>query len=71
MRAAALAAALTAALAVCLPGAAARPAAVPGVTPTTVLLGGTIPLTGPAAAFAAIGPGSKAYFVYVNARGGV
>jgi branched-chain amino acid transport system substrate-binding protein len=43
----------------------------PGVTPTTVLLGGTVPLTGEAAAFGTVGPGAKAYFDYVNARGGV
>jgi branched-chain amino acid transport system substrate-binding protein len=49
----------------------ARPAADPGVTPTSVLLGGTVPLTGEAAAFGAIGPGARAYFDYVNAKGGV
>jgi ABC-type branched-subunit amino acid transport system substrate-binding protein len=52
-------------------GAGARRTANPGVTPTSVLLGGTVPLTGEAAAFGAIGPGAKAYFDYVNARGGV
>ena len=66
-RAAAVALALLA-----LAGAAgATPAADPGVTPTTVLLGGTVPLTGEAAAFGTVGPGAKAYFDYVNARGGV
>jgi ABC-type branched-subunit amino acid transport system substrate-binding protein len=43
----------------------------PGVTPTSVLLGGTVPLTGEAAAFGAVGPGARAYFDYVNAKGGV
>ena len=43
----------------------------PGVTPTTVVLGGTVPLSGEAAAFGAVGPGAKAYFDYVNAKGGV
>ena len=38
--------------------AGARPAADPGVTPTSVLLGGTVPLTGEAAAFGALGPGA-------------
>lgn len=52
-------------------GAGARSAADPGVTPTSVLLGGTVPLTGEAAAFGAVGPGARAYFDYVNARGGV
>ena len=53
----------------------ARPAAPrradPGVTPTTVLIGGTVPLSGEAAAFGTVGPGAKAYFDYVNAKGGV
>ncbi len=52
-------------------GAGASPAADPGVTPTGVLLGGTVPLTGEAAAFGAVGPGAKAYFDYVNGKGGV
>jgi branched-chain amino acid transport system substrate-binding protein len=52
-------------------GAGARPTPDPGVTPTSVLLGGTVPLTGEAAAFGTVGPGAKAYFDYVNARGGV
>ncbi len=43
----------------------------PGVTPTTIVLGGTVPLSGEAAAFGAVGPGAKAYFDYVNAKGGV
>lgn len=43
----------------------------PGVTPTTILLGGTAPLTGPAAGYAGIARGAEAYFRYVNARGGV
>jgi branched-chain amino acid transport system substrate-binding protein len=63
-------AALLAALAATAGAAAATPAD-PGVTPTSVLLGGTVPLTGEAAAFGSIGPGAKAYFDHVNARGGV
>jgi branched-chain amino acid transport system substrate-binding protein len=51
--------------------AGARPAADPGVTSSTVLLGGTVPLTGEAAAFGSVGPGAKAYLDHVNARGGV
>ena len=43
----------------------------PGVTPTSILLGGTVPLSGEAAAFGSVGPGAKAYFDYVNAKGGV
>jgi branched-chain amino acid transport system substrate-binding protein len=51
--------------------AGATPAAEPGVTPTSVLLGGTVPLTGEAAAFGSVGPGAKAYFDYINAKGGI
>jgi branched-chain amino acid transport system substrate-binding protein len=40
----------------------------PGVTPATVLLGGTVPLTGEAAAFGSVAAGAKAYFDYVNAK---
>jgi len=65
---------LVAAIAIAVPAASARPerpAQTPGVTATTILLGGTVPLSGPAAAFGALAPGAKAYFDYVNARGGV
>jgi ABC-type branched-subunit amino acid transport system substrate-binding protein len=51
--------------------AGAAPSADPGVTATSVLLGGTAPLTGEAAAFGTVAPGAKAYFDYVNAKGGV
>jgi branched-chain amino acid transport system substrate-binding protein len=57
-----------------LPGALAGPstrAADPGVTATSILLGGTSPLTGPAAAYASVARGAKAYFDSVNAKGGV
>jgi len=43
-------------------GAGARSIQDPGVTPATVLLGGTVPLTGEAAAFGSVGAGAKAYF---------
>lgn len=52
-------------------GAGAQPAADPGVTATSILLGGTVPLTGEAAAFGTVGAGAKAYFDYVNTKGGV
>ncbi len=52
-------------------GAGGSGALDPGVTSTSVLLGGTVPLTGEAAAFGSVGPGAKAYFDYVNAKGGV
>ena len=67
-------AALVALAALAVPSAHARvdaPRAVPGVTATEVKLGGTFPLSGPAAAFGTLGPGARAYFDYVNARGGV
>jgi branched-chain amino acid transport system substrate-binding protein len=51
--------------------AGAEPAADPGVTETSILLGGTVPLTGEAAAFGSVGPGAKAYFDHVNANGGL
>jgi branched-chain amino acid transport system substrate-binding protein len=66
-RALAVAAAALAVVAV----AGAATTADPGVTPTTVLIGGTVPLSGEAAAFGAVGPGAKAYFDYVNSKGGV
>jgi len=51
--------------------AAALALATPGVTPTQVTLGGTVPLSGPAAAYASVGRGADAYFKYVNSKGGV
>ena len=44
--------------------------AAPGVTPKLVTIGGTYPLTGPAALYATIPAAMKAYFSYVNARTG-
>jgi branched-chain amino acid transport system substrate-binding protein len=54
-----------------LPVALAGASADPGVTPATIVLGGTSPLTGPAAAYASVARGAKAYFDSVNAKGGV
>ena len=51
--------------------ATAATTADPGVTATTILIGGTVPLSGEAAAFGTVGPGAKAYFDYVNSKGGV
>jgi branched-chain amino acid transport system substrate-binding protein len=51
--------------------AAARSAADPGITSDSILLGGTAPLSGAAAAYASVARGADAYFKYVNARGGV
>jgi branched-chain amino acid transport system substrate-binding protein len=68
-RAAALAA-LLAALA-WIPGAHGGPAATPGVTSTTILLGGSGPLSGPEVAYAGVLVGARAYFDHVNSTGGV
>jgi branched-chain amino acid transport system substrate-binding protein len=49
----------------------ARGADDPGVTPDSLLLGGTAPLTGPASQYASIARGADAYFKYLNSKGGV
>jgi branched-chain amino acid transport system substrate-binding protein len=51
--------------------AAALALATPGVTATQITLGGTVPLSGPAAAYASVGRGADAYFRYVDSKGGV
>jgi len=66
-----LATALVAALVAALPVALAGSTADPGVSSTTILVGGTSPLTGPAASYASVARGAKAYFDSVNAKGGV
>src|SRR5688572_2212944 len=58
-------------LAVGLPGAYGRGGSDPGITPDSILLGGTVPLTGDHVAYAALARGADAYFKYVNSRGGV
>ena len=71
----ALAAVLTA-LAVSIPGAFGRtqlnatPTATPGVTASTITIGGTFPLSGPASLYAPIPRGMEAYFNWVNTRRG-
>ncbi|MBV9543267.1 MAG: ABC transporter substrate-binding protein, partial [Chloroflexi bacterium] len=42
-----------------------------GVTKDTILIGGTDPLSGPAAAYGTIPKAADAYFHYVNDNGGV
>jgi branched-chain amino acid transport system substrate-binding protein len=64
-------AALGAALALALPTAFAGSAADPGISATAIVIGGTSPLTGPAASYASVARGAKAYFEFVNAAGGV
>jgi branched-chain amino acid transport system substrate-binding protein len=60
-----------AALVLFVPAASSSPAATPGITKTQILIGGTVPLSGQASAFGAVGPAANAYFKYVNAHGGV
>jgi len=53
-------------------GSATNQASAPGITTTSVTIGSTQPLTGPAApGYSEIAPASNAYFQYVNAHGGV
>ena len=61
---------IVAALALTVPGAIGGPGQTPGVTAKTVVIGGTFPLTGPAAPYAPISQGIKTYFSYINARRG-
>jgi branched-chain amino acid transport system substrate-binding protein len=50
---------------------AALAGSTPGVTASTITIGGTVPITGPAALFGPVAHGADAYFKYVNAHGGV
>jgi branched-chain amino acid transport system substrate-binding protein len=54
-----------------IPAAFGGSAADPGITSTSIHIGGTTPLTGSAQAFQSVAKGAEAYFKYVNARGGV
>jgi branched-chain amino acid transport system substrate-binding protein len=56
---------------IALPAGLAGSSADPGITSSTILLGGTSPLTGPAAAYASVARGAKAYLDSINAKGGV
>ncbi|MCW2963561.1 MAG: amino acid-binding protein, partial [Actinomycetia bacterium] len=51
--------------------AGATSQATPGVTAMSILLEGTFPLSGAASGYAPIPVGMKAYFDYVNSKGGV
>jgi branched-chain amino acid transport system substrate-binding protein len=62
--------ALVAALAFTTSGALGGAEQTPGVTAKTIVIGGTFPLTGPAAAYAPIATGIRTYFSYINARRG-
>ncbi|HVB14646.1 MAG TPA: ABC transporter substrate-binding protein [Candidatus Dormibacteraeota bacterium] len=53
-------------------GAGKKEASAPGITPNSITIGSTQPLTGVAApGYDEIAPASEAYFKYVNAHGGV
>jgi branched-chain amino acid transport system substrate-binding protein len=43
----------------------------PGITDKEIKLGGSYPFSGPASAYGIIGEGAKAYFDFINAKGGV
>jgi ABC-type branched-subunit amino acid transport system substrate-binding protein len=62
---------VVAALLVAAGAAGAAPRATPGVTSTTITLGGSAPFTGEASAAGGVARGADAYFKWVNAHGGV
>jgi branched-chain amino acid transport system substrate-binding protein len=64
-----LAAMLVAAAVTCVTALAGSQAS-PGVTKTKFVIGGTFPLSGPAAYYAPIPVGMKVYFTYINTRRG-
>ena len=66
-----LAAIAVVALAASVTAAFASRASDPGITSSSVLIGGTFPLTGPAQLYGVIPKAENAYFQYVNAHGGV
>lgn len=59
---------LLAVLVTAVPGALA---ADPGVSSDEIVIGGTAPLSGPESAYAVVAQGAKAYFDYINSKGGV
>ena len=67
----ALALAVLVLAAVVVSAAFAASSATPGVTSKSITIGGTFPLTGPAALYGVIPKAEAAYFAYVNAHGGV
>jgi branched-chain amino acid transport system substrate-binding protein len=52
-------------------GGGSSASADPGITKTSIKLGGSYPFSGPASAYGTIGEGAKAYFKFLNAKGGV
>jgi len=67
----ALALAALAVMAALVSTAVAASTATPGVSAKYITIGGTFPLTGPAALYGVIPKAESAYFKYVNAHGGV
>jgi branched-chain amino acid transport system substrate-binding protein len=66
-------AALIGALLLAIPSAFAKAdaaAPAPGITATTIKIGGTFPFSGQASSYGPIGVGMKTYFSYINARRG-
>src|SRR5947209_8173224 len=49
----------------------ARSLATPGVTKSAIVIGASLPESGPAASYGVIAGGAKAYFAYINAHGGI
>jgi branched-chain amino acid transport system substrate-binding protein len=66
----ALAIAVTGSTAVGATKTSSAPGATPGVTSTSLTIGGTFPLTGPAALYAPIPRGMQTYFNFINNRKG-
>ena len=68
-RPSALVIALAAALVVALPADSPAPLRIRASARPTILLGGTSPLTGPAAAYASVARGARAYFDFAQRQG--
>jgi branched-chain amino acid transport system substrate-binding protein len=58
-------------LAMALPSPPVAAQNAPGVTPSAIKIGNTMPYSGPASAYAAIGKGDAAYFNMTNDQGGI
>ena len=66
----ALATAVTCSSALGATRTSSAPGSTPGVTSTSITIGGTFPLTGPASLYAPIPRGMETYFNFINARKG-
>ena len=66
----ALATAVTCSSALGATRTSSAPGSTPGVTRTSITIGGTFPLTGPASLYAPIPRGMETYFNFINARKG-